>query len=59
MLGRRSLNLELVNFDSKIERTTKDNQRIPPNSPADSQSSESKSEESVKMGERNPPRSLK
>ena len=51
MLGRRSLNLELVNFDSEIERTTRDNQRTPPNSPTDSQNSESESEKSVKMGE--------
>ena len=59
MLGRRSLNLELVNFDSEIERTARDNQRTPPNSPTDSQSSESESKKSVKMGERNPPRSLR
>jgi hypothetical protein len=59
MLGRRSLNLELANFDSEIERTARDNRKIPPNSPADSQSSESESEKSVEMGERNPPRSLR
>jgi hypothetical protein len=59
MLGRRSLNLELANFDSEIERMMRDNRRIPPNSPADSQSSESESEKSVEMGEQNPPRSLR
>jgi hypothetical protein len=59
MLGHRSLNMELVNFDSEIERTVRDNRRIPPNSLADSQSSEFESEKSVKMGERNPPRSLR
>jgi hypothetical protein len=59
MLGRRSLNLELAKFDSEIERTARDNRRRPPNSPAESQSSESKSEKSVEMGERNPPRSLR
>jgi hypothetical protein len=59
MLGHRSLNLELVNFDSKIEQTTRDNRRIPPNSPANSQSSESDLEKSVKKGERNPPKSLR
>ena len=59
MLGRRSLNLELANFDSEIERTTRDNRRIPPNSSVDSQSSKSESEKSVQMGERNPPRSLR
>jgi hypothetical protein len=59
MLGHRSLNLELVNFDSKIEWTVRDNRRIPPNSLVDSQSSEFESKKSVKMGERNPPRSLK
>jgi hypothetical protein len=59
MLGRRSLNLQLANFDSEIERTTRDNRRIPPNWPTDSQSSDSESEKSVKMGEQNPPRSLR
>ena len=59
MLGHRSLNLELANFDSKIERKASDNRRIPLNLPTDSQSFESKSEKSVNMGERNPPRSLK
>jgi hypothetical protein len=59
MLGRISLNLELVNFDSEIKRSGRDNRRIPPNSPADSQSFEPESEKSVKMGECNPPRSLK
>ena len=51
MLGYRSLNLELATFNPEIERTTRDNLRIPPNSPADSQSSKSDSEKSVKMGE--------
>jgi hypothetical protein len=37
----------------------RDNLRIPPNSPADYQSFESKSEKSMKMGERDPPRSLR
>jgi hypothetical protein len=59
MLGRRSLNLELANFDSEIERTARGNRRIPPNSPTNSQSSESESDKSVEMGERNPPRSLR
>ena len=59
MLGRRSLNLELVNFDLEIERTARDNRRIPPNSPADSQISESESEKSMNMGDGNPPRSLR
>ena len=59
MLGCRSLNLELVNFNSEIERTARDNQRIPPNSPADCQSSESESKKFVKMGERNPPKSVR
>jgi hypothetical protein len=59
MLGRRSLNLELANFDSEIERMARDNRRIPPNSPADSQSSKSESEKSMEMGERNPLRSLR
>jgi hypothetical protein len=51
ILGHRSLNLELVNFDSKIEWTVRDNRRIPPNSPVDSQRSEFESKKSVKMGE--------
>jgi hypothetical protein len=51
MLGCRSQNLELANFDSEIERTTRDNLRIPPNSPVDSQGFESDSEKSMKMGE--------
>ena len=59
MLGRRSLNLELATFDSEIERTAKDNLRTPPNSPANSQSSESNLEKSMKMGERDLPRSLR
>ena len=58
MLGHRSLNLELASFDYEIERTVRDNRRIPPNSPVDSQNSEFDSEESVKM-EQNPPRSLR
>jgi hypothetical protein len=59
MLGRRSLNLELANFDSEIEQTARDNRRIAQNSPTDSQNSESDSEKSVNMGERNLPRSLR
>ena len=59
MLRCRSLNLELANFDSKIEQTARDNRRIPPNLSADSQSSESESEKYMEMGERNPPRSLR
>jgi hypothetical protein len=59
MLGRRSLNLELANFDSEIERTAKGDRRIPPNSLTNSLSSESESDKSVEMGERNPPRSLR
>jgi hypothetical protein len=58
MLGRRSLNLELANFDSEIERTIRDNRRIAQNLPVDSQNSESDSEKSMNMGERNPPRSI-
>jgi hypothetical protein len=57
MLGRRSLNLELANFDSEIERTARGDRRIPPNSLTNSLSSESESDKSVEMGERNPPRS--
>ena len=59
MLGRRSLNLELANFDSEIERTASDNRRIPPNSSTNSQSFESELKKSVEMGECNPPRSLR
>jgi hypothetical protein len=59
MLGHRSLNLELFNFDSEIKRSARDNQRILPNSPVDSQSSKPESEKYMKMGERNPPRSLR
>jgi hypothetical protein len=59
MLGLRSLNLELANFDSEIERMARDNRRIPPNSPVNSQSSKSESEKSVEMGEHNPLRSLR
>jgi hypothetical protein len=59
MLGRRSLNLELANFDLEIERTARDNRRIPPNSPTDSHGSNFDSKKSMKMGERNPPRSLR
>ena len=50
MLGRRSLNLELVNFDSEIERTARDNRRIPPNSLDDSQNFESNSEKIYEDG---------
>jgi hypothetical protein len=59
MLGRRSLNLELANYDTKIERMARDNRRIPLNSPVDSQEFESDSKKSMKMGEQNPPRSLR
>ena len=59
MLGHRSLNLELVNFDSEIEWMARDNRRILLNSPTDSQSSKSESEKSVNMGEQNPPKSLR
>jgi hypothetical protein len=59
MLGCRSLNLELANFDSEIERTARDNRRIPPNSPANSHNSEFEFEKSMEIGERNPPRSLR
>ena len=59
MFGHISLNLELATFDSEIERTARDNLRIPPNSLADSQSSKSDLEKSMKIGERDPPRSLR
>jgi hypothetical protein len=59
MLGCRSLNLELANFDLEIERMARDNRRIAQNSPADSQNSEFDSKTSVNMGGRNPPRSLR
>jgi hypothetical protein len=51
MLRRRSLNLELANFDSEIERMARDNLRIPPNSPIDSQGPKSDLKKSMKMGE--------
>jgi hypothetical protein len=56
MLGRRSLNLELTNFDPEIERTARENLSLLKNF-------ESESEKSVEMGEslgnRNPPRTLR
>jgi hypothetical protein len=56
MLGRRSLNLELINYDPEIERTAQENLSLLKNS-------ESESEKSIEMGEPlwnvDPPRTLR